>query len=65
MNSKINIQNIDKMDSRCFLDSVIALGEENLRRKYTFKFRNCKLSESRRGDIDEGIYNAINGSCVG
>lgn len=52
------------MDSRCFWDSVIALDEENLRRKYTFKFRNCKLSESIRGDIDEGSYNAINGSCV-
>ena len=48
-----------------FSDSVIALGEEKFRRKYTFKFRNCELSESIREDIDEGIYDAVNGLCVG
>lgn len=43
-----------------FSDSVIRLSEEGFRRKYIFKHPNGELSESLRGDIEEGIYDAIN-----
>lgn len=43
-----------------FSDSVIKLGEEGFRKKYIFKFANSELNDSLRGDIEEGIYDAIN-----
>ena len=43
-----------------FSDSVIYLNEEKFREKYIFKFSTGELSDSLRGDIEEGIYDAIN-----
>lgn len=43
-----------------FSDSVIKLKEEGFRRKYIFKHAKTDLNESLQGDIEDGIYDAIN-----
>ena len=43
-----------------FSDSVITLKEEAFRSKYIFRFSTGELNDSLRGDIEEGIYDAVN-----
>lgn len=45
-----------------FSDSVIKLGESEFRGKYEFVYEDDKhLNEILSGDIEDGIYDAING----
>ena len=45
-----------------FSDSVVGLGEERFKKKYIFQNNKGKeVKETIKKDIEEGIYDAING----